>query len=132
MAHFAEVKKENNIWIVQRVLVVPDDQEHRGQEYLSVDVALGGIWIKTSYNTFQNTHTNGGTPLRGNYAGIGMIYNPQKDLFYGPKPYPSWIWSDEKANFMPPVSMPTDGLGYVWNEEIEDWTIWSEQGIILF
>ena len=126
MAHFAEVKKENNVWIVQRVLVVPDDQEHRGQKYLSVDVALGGIWIKTSYNTFQNTHLNGGTPLRGNYAGIGMIYNPQKDLFYADKPYPSWVWSDEKANFMPPVSMPTDGLGYIWNEEIEDWTIWSE------
>ena len=26
-------------------------------------------------------HKNGGTPLRGNYAGIGMTYDEDNDLF---------------------------------------------------
>jgi len=121
MAHFAEIVDN----IVVRVLVVPNEQQHRGQDYLANDVALGGTWIQTSYNTFQNTHTNGGTPLRGNYAGIGMIYDPEKDLFYGPKPYPSWVWSEAKANFVPPVDMPTDGAGYVWDESLTNWRVWN-------
>jgi hypothetical protein len=46
MAHFARV--ENNT--VQEVLVVPDQQEHRGQDFLANDLGLGGTWIQTSYN----------------------------------------------------------------------------------
>ena len=122
MAHFAEIDENN---IVIRVLVVPDEQENRGQDYLANDVALGGTWIKTSYNTSRNTHVNGGTPLRGNYAGIGMIYDPIKDIFYGAKPYPSWLWSDAECIWVAPVSMPTDGAGYVWDEAIINWKIYN-------
>ena len=38
------------------------------------------LWVKTSYNTQGGKHTRGGTP-RGNYAGIGMIYDEDNDLF---------------------------------------------------
>ena len=48
MSHFAEIDENN---IVLRVLVVPDAQEHRGNEFLSMDLGLGGRWYKTSYNT---------------------------------------------------------------------------------
>ena len=37
----------------------------------------------------DNTKT-GGTPLRGNYAGIGMTYDEDNDIFIGNKPYASW------------------------------------------
>ena len=47
MAHFAEIDENG---IVKQVLVVPDQQEHRGQEYLADDIGLGGRWIQTSYN----------------------------------------------------------------------------------
>ena len=57
MAHFADVDDSN---IVVRVLVVPDEQEHRGHEYLAEDCHLGGRWIQTSYNN----------KIRGVYAGI--------------------------------------------------------------
>ena len=30
-----------------------------------------GQWVQTSYNTHGNKHTQGGTPLRGNFAGVG-------------------------------------------------------------
>ena len=48
MAHFAEIDENN---LVTRVLVVPDAQENRGQEFLAGDLGLGGTWKKTSYNT---------------------------------------------------------------------------------
>jgi hypothetical protein len=48
MAHFARINNNN---IVQEVLVVPDEQEHRGQEFLAEDLGLGGRWIQTSYNS---------------------------------------------------------------------------------
>ena len=38
MAHFAEIDGNN---IVVRVLVVPNDQESRGAEYLANDLGLG-------------------------------------------------------------------------------------------
>jgi hypothetical protein len=118
MAHFAEVDENN---IVLRVLVVADEQEHRGQEYLAVDMGKGGTWIQTSYNTFRNEHKLGGTPLRGNYAGRGWHYDPAKDIFFQPKPYPSWVFSDEVASFVAPVPMPTDNAGYIWNETLVNW-----------
>ena len=67
MAHFAHIDENN---IVTQVLVVPDEQEHRGQEYLN-ELGLEGRWIQTSYNN----------NIRGSYAGIGDYYNESIDMF---------------------------------------------------
>ena len=83
MAHFAEIDENN---IVINVVRVPDEQEHRGQEWLAVDSNLGGTWIQTSYNTFEGQHLMGRTPLRKNYAKIGDIYDPINDAFHDPRP----------------------------------------------
>jgi hypothetical protein len=72
MASFAEIK--NNI--VVRVLVIPDEQEHRGQEYLSEELQFGGTWIQTSYNA----------KIRFNFAGVGFTYDPIDDAFIAPMP----------------------------------------------
>lgn len=47
MAHFAEIDSNN---VVLRVLVVANEHEHRGQEFLADDCGLGGTWVQTSYN----------------------------------------------------------------------------------
>ena len=107
MAHFAEVDENN---IVTRVLVVPDDQEYRGEEYLRDELGLGGRWIQTSYN-----HR-----VRMNYAGVGYTYDPSNDWFQAPQPYPSWILT-RAAQWVAPVKYPTDGVMYQWNEELTDW-----------
>lgn len=117
MAHFAEV--ENGI--VTRVLVVPDAQQDRGQEYLATDLGLGGTWIKTSYNTIAGAHTGGGTPLRGNYAGVGYTYDSEKDAFYAPKPFPSWTLNETTFIWEAPTPMPTDGKIYTWDEPTTSW-----------
>ena len=86
MAHFAEIDENN---IVLRVLVVPDEQESRGHEYLANDLALGGFWIQTSYNA----------RIRKNYAGIGFTFDPTRDAFIAPKPecHPDKVVFDEET-----------------------------------
>ena len=85
MAHFAEIDANNK---VVRVLVVPDHQEDRGQDFLANDLGLGGTWLRTSYNTHAGVHANGGTPFRKNYAGIGMEYHADIDGFCPPQCHP--------------------------------------------
>jgi len=99
---------ENNV--VVQVLVVPDEQEHRGQDYLAQDLGLGGIWYQTSYN-----HR-----IRKQYAGIGYTYDEAADVFVAPQPFPSWTL-DENHDWQPPKAKPEDGLMYFWNEESLDW-----------
>ena len=118
MAHFAEIDENS---IVTRVLVVADEQAERGQEFLANDLGLGGVWKQTSYNTLGGVHKNGGTPLRKNYAGIGYTYDPVRDAFYAPKPFPSWTLNDETCLWEAPTPMPTDGKIYAWDEATTSW-----------
>ena len=60
--HFAEIDSNNK---VLRVLVVPNEQEGRGQEYLADELNMGGTWIQTSYNA----------NFGGKYAGIGDVWD---------------------------------------------------------
>ena len=105
MAHFAEIDENN---IVQRVLVIDNEQEHRGQDFLANDLGLGGRWIQTSYN-----HN-----FRKQYAGVGYYYDETKDIFIQPKPFPSWIL-DENSDWQAPIERP-DG-SYYWDEETISW-----------
>lgn len=73
MSHFAEI--DPNGGTVLRVLVVPNEQEHRGQDFLANELGLGGLWIQTSYNN----------NIRYNYAGIGFTYDATRDAFISPK-----------------------------------------------
>jgi hypothetical protein len=73
MAHFAEI--DPNGGTVLRVLVVPNEEEHRGQDFLANELGLGGVWVQTSYNN----------NIRYNYAGIGYTYDATRDAFISPK-----------------------------------------------
>ena len=80
MAHFAQIDGNN---IVAQVIVADQDVINTG---MFGDPAL---WIQTSYNTHGGVHTQGGTPLRKNYAGIGYTYDEAKDAFIPPKNFKS-------------------------------------------
>lgn len=123
MAHFAEIDENN---IVLRIVVIDDEHEHRGHEFLSQDLGLGGTWLKTSYNTFRGEHLNGGTPLRKNYAGIGDRYDPNLDAFIPKCPYASWVDVDPvTATHLPPIPQPpseeSDPFVWEWDEENINW-----------
>ena len=95
--YFAEIKNDT----VQRVIVI-----------ISAEYAhqlLGGIWVET----FINDSTK-------NYAGKGYVYHPDKQNFSAQKPFPSWILN-ELLRWQPPISYPTDGRMYIWDEETISW-----------
>ena len=81
MSHFAKVV---NGTVTQVIVAEPEFFQ------TFVDTSPGD-WIQTSYNTRGNVHLNDGTPLRGNYAGVGYTYDYTNDVFYEPQPFPSWI-----------------------------------------
>lgn len=111
MAHFAKVVDG----IVTQVIVAEP-------EFFNTFVdSTPGQWLQTSYNTVANKHTNGGTPLRGNYAGIGYTYDAVNDVFYAPQPYASWVLNETTWTWEAPVKMPTDGKPYTWNETTGKW-----------
>jgi len=126
MAHFAKI--ENNT--VTQVLVVSDADAVNGQGFLANTLGLGGTWIQTSYNTRGNVHygsdgnPDGGVALRGNYAGVGYVYDSTNDVFYPPQPYPSWIIS-AVTNWIwtAPTPYPTDGKMYSWDETTKAWVL---------
>jgi len=111
MSHYAKVL--NNI--VQTVIVAEADF------FKTFVDSSAGEWIQTSYNTIGGQHTQGGTPLRGNYAGIGYTYDRTNDVFYPPQPYPSWTIEAPTWTWTPPVPYPTDDNRYNWDETTKTW-----------
>jgi len=111
MSHFAKVEDG----IVTQVIVVEQDVINTG---LFGDPAS---WVQTSYNTYGGEHRNGGTPLRKNYAGIGYSYDSQRDAFIAPKPFASWVLDESTCIWNAPVTMPTEGGPYRWDEETVNW-----------
>jgi hypothetical protein len=114
MSHFAKI--ENGI--VQQVIVAEQD---------FID-SLEGQWVQTSYNTRGGIHyapdswePDDGVAIRGNYAGIGYIYDETNDVFYEPKPHNGWILNQSTWLWEPPISAPQDGNEYRWNEELLEW-----------
>ena len=79
MAHYAELDGTN---IVQRVLVVANEVTHvdgveneiLGANFLKSLLPNSGRWIQTSYNA----------NIRKRYAGIGYIYDEERDEFVPP------------------------------------------------
>ena len=83
-----------------------------------------GTWLKTSYNTKGNTHPSG-TPLRGNFAGVGYKYDYTNDVFIAPQPFPSWALNKSTWLWEAPTPMPSDGpfrgIRYFWDETTKTW-----------
>lgn len=117
MAHFAELDEND---VVLRVLVVSNEtitvdgieSEQAGIDFLQS--LLGGTrWKQTSYNA----------KFRKNYAGIGYTYDPQRDAFIPPSPYPSWVLDETNLVYVAPKPYPNDGRHYVWDETSVEWTL---------
>lgn len=111
MSHFAKVLDGK---VTQVIVAEPEFFE------TFVD-SSPGQWIQTSYNTRGNKHTQGGIPLRGNYAGIGFSYDSVNDVFYAPQPFPSWTLNQSTWLWDAPIPKPNDGKEYYWNEATTSW-----------
>jgi hypothetical protein len=121
MAHFAELNSDN---IVLRVVVIDNndvnnnggDQSEQAAKYVEkISPLIGGVkYVQTSI------HSN----FRRSFAGIGGKYIPEKDIFIGSQPYPSWSF-DSDYYWQPPVVRPTDGSNGSLDQRYKDTSITS-------
>jgi len=115
MTHFARVQDG----IVTEVIVIEQDM---------IDTGLWGPpseWIQTSYNTHGGVHSQGGTPLRKNFAGVGYTYDEVLDAFIPPKLFNSWVLDETTCFWKAPIEYPQDGQSYIWDEANLQWTLSS-------
>jgi hypothetical protein len=141
MSYFAKIEEG----VVVNVVAVATDNitDADGNESEELGSALlnsGGdsqsLWKRTSYNTHGGKHYNpetreedDGVPFRVNYAGIGYIYDEDRDAFYLPQPFPSWSLDEDTCYWVPPtpppeVEMNEEGVPkafYQWNESDQTW-----------
>jgi len=144
MAHFAKLGANGKVIQVltldNKDMLNADgvEDEGVGQQYLELHNNWPAqMWIQTSYNTYGNQHKNGGTPLRGNYAGIGYTWDEDDQIFWPKKPYASWVKHIESASWKSPIGdapaltaeqtsqneAGTHSWFYDWNESGQSWDL---------
>lgn len=126
MAHWAKIDEDNN---VVEVIVTSNEEDDEGQSWILEN--LEGTWIQTSINTLGGIHYDPSTgepsadqskALRGNFAGIGMVYDPELDAFYAKKPFESWILNESIFDWEPPIEKPETAGPWIWDEENQNWS----------
>ena len=120
MAHYA-LLDENNI-VVQ---VIVGNDEGEGTDWETYYTGRTGKTCKrTSYNTLEGEHLDGGTAYRKNYAGIGYTYDSTRDAFIPPKPYNSWTLNESTCSWQPPTAQPQSSNEiYGWDEDTLSWVV---------
>ena len=139
MAHFAKIGMSSKVIAVltldNKDMLNADgvEDESVGQQYLERHNNWPAqMWIQTSYNTLGGKHKSGddSKALRGNYAGIGYIWDEDNNLFYAKKPFASWVLNTTDARWHSPIGDAPDdltdeekdaGTRYVWNEAGQSW-----------
>jgi len=128
MASFAKIGLNNKVIEVLSVHnnVLKDsngiEQEINGIDFLT-KLTGWAIWKQTSYNTHGGVHNKGGIPFRKNHAGIGYIYDEDRNAFIPKKPFNSWILNEQTCLWEAPVARPNDGKLYNWNETNLTWDL---------
>ena len=124
MAHYAVLDSGNTVTMV----FVGRDDVVAGIDDWETYYAPEGFTVKqTSYNTYGGVHYTDGEPsadqskaLRYNYAGIGFIYDADRDAFIPPQPYPSWVLDEDTCLWVAPIAYPAEGA-HTWDEAAGDW-----------
>lgn len=144
MAHFAKINNDKKVLMVltlnnsDMINASGVEDELIGQQYLEKHNNWPAhMWIQTSYNTSSGQHKNGGTPFRGNYAGIGFAWDEDNQIFWTEKPYTSWVKHIPTASWKSPIgdapalteeqisqnTAKTHGWIYKWNETNQSWDL---------
>ena len=119
MAYFAKLNSNNIVEIVISInnAVITDvngvEQDQLGVDFINQLYNTNDTWKQTSYNN----------NIRKNYAGIGYQYDLQRDAFIPKKPFNSWILNETTCMWESPVTYPTDGNRYTWNESTLSWDL---------
>ena len=96
MAHYAFISEDN---VVQEVIVGRDETEGMDWEAHYAEIR-GQRCLRTSYNTQGGVHTQGGTPYRLNYAGVGFLWREDLQGFIPPYPGEGWVLDEATATWV--------------------------------
>jgi len=146
MAHFAKLGANSKV--IQVLTLNNSDMlnadgvedESVGQQYLETHNNWPAqMWIQTSYNTSQNKHSSGddSKAFRGNYAGIGMSWDEDDQIFWPKKPFASWVKNTTTAAWNSPIGDPpaltaeqqaqndagTHQWIHTWDEDNQSWNL---------
>ena len=155
MAHFAKISDTSKVLAVltldNKDTLNADgaEEEAVGQKYLEKHNNWPAErWIQTSYNTNAGKHYDNKTgelsadqskALRGNYAGIGYVWDEDNNIFYTEKPHASWVINTSDAQWHSPIGdaptitpeqqaqneAATHNWGYIWNEADQSWDLFN-------
>jgi hypothetical protein len=118
MAYFAVLDQND---IVTGVYGSPNDQNNdSGSGSEESEKAIIGEASGVS-DMSKIVKTSKDKSFRGAFAGIGLLYDRERDVFLIPKRHPSWVYDESIKSYVPPVSMPDDGGDYAWDEENIKW-----------
>jgi hypothetical protein len=146
MAHFAKLGMNGKVISVLTLnngdMLNADgvEDESVGQQYLERHNNWPAqMWIQTSYNTINNTHSSGDNSkaFRGNYAGIGYTWDEDNNIFWPKTPYASWVKDTATASWKSPIgdapaltaeqesqnTADTHRWHYAWNEDNQSWDL---------
>jgi len=110
MAYFVELNENN---IVRTSVVVAD--------HIATNESAGITYLNKLYNNTLNWKQTYKDGTRKNYAGIGYIYDANRDAFRPKQPYPSWNLNEDTCRWQAPIKMPDDDNYYRWNEDTTSW-----------
>jgi hypothetical protein len=116
MAHFAKLDDNNNVievHVVNNDVLDPNNEEESGIAFLTQWSEGYTNWKQTSYNG----------SFRKNFAVVGGIYDPIRDVFLYLKPYESWILNESKCIWEAPIEYPNDYNSYWWDETNQSWNL---------
>ena len=100
MAHYA-LLDENDI-VVQVIVGNDEDGDINWETYYGNKTDK--TCKRTSYNSCNGEHMDGGICFRKNYAGVGYTYDSTRDAFIPPKPYNSWTLDESTCSWQAPTS----------------------------
>jgi len=119
MAYFAKIDNNN---VVERIITTEQevvDAGTFGDSANLIEVESDG---SAGIHYLPDTDKlDDGTPLKKASAGIGSVYDRDKDVFYIPKPYPSWSLNKDTCLWEAPKPYPDDKETYIWNENDMRW-----------
>jgi len=145
MAHFAQIDDNNivvEVFVVNNDVITDengDEQESLGETFFQnlhngTKYGTYTTYKKCSYNTIRNKYWSDpankvegdqSKKLRANYPSIGWTYDPSADVFYAPKPFPSWNLNTTTYIWDPPVAQPaandSDTFDWKWDESSTSW-----------
>lgn len=106
MANFAKINEDS---IIETVLAIDDEKVTTAQEFLAVELGLGGTWVETKLDG----------SIRFNPAIPGGTYNADADAFILPQPFASWTLNESTFTWEAPIERPEGD--FYWDEETQIW-----------